>query len=67
AVIDLEDLVRAGTPLDELLAMARKEAIRVALRMNDDDHGRAAQQLGLSVEALDAALFEMELATLAVE
>ncbi len=66
-VVDVEELVRAGAPLDEIVAMARKEAIRVALRLNEDDHTRAAQQLGMNAEAFEAALLDMELASLRVE
>ncbi len=66
-MVDVEELVRAGAPLDEIVAMARKEAIRVALRLNEDDHTRAAQQLGMNAEAFEAALLDMELASLRVE
>jgi len=60
-VLDVEQRVRVGTPLDEMLRDVKREALVTALRLNDHDDERAAAALGLSSEAFKAYLEEVEL------
>src|SRR5579859_4684949 len=52
-VLDVEQRVRAGATLEEMLRDVRREAMLAALRLNDHDHARAAVQLGLTAEAFE--------------
>jgi len=66
-VLDVEEKVRARTPLDEMLALVRREAIKVALRLSGGDHDKAAEQLHIAREDFDALVLAAELANLDVE
>ncbi|HEY7832650.1 MAG TPA: sigma-54 dependent transcriptional regulator [Ktedonobacterales bacterium] len=59
-VLDVEQKVRAGASLDDMLADVRREALQAALRLNGYDHAKAAAQLGMTLKAFDAALGEIE-------
>ncbi len=60
-VLDVEDKVRSGTPLTVMLREVKREAIVTALRLNDHDFTRAAEQLGLSDDELRTYLIELNL------
>jgi DNA-binding NtrC family response regulator len=60
-VLDVEQKVRAGTPLDVMLREVKREAIVTALRLNDHDFTRAAAMLDLSDEDLRSSLAELKL------
>jgi DNA-binding NtrC family response regulator len=57
-VLDVEQKVRAHTPLDEMLGEVKMEAIEAALRLNDQDIVRSARQLGLPEDELRTFLKE---------
>jgi len=50
-VIDVEQKVRDKTPLEEMLRDVRVNAITTALRLCENDPGKAADQLGLTLKA----------------
>ena len=58
-VLDVEQKVRASTPLEEMLHDVLREAIKAALRLTDQDHQKAAVQLGLSLDAFEGYLKEL--------
>jgi two-component system response regulator AtoC len=58
--VDIEQKVRAGTPLDEILGDVRHRVIETALRLNDHDLDRAAAQIGITGE--EFRLLQMEMA-----
>ena len=60
-VLDVEQRVRAATPLDDMLRDLKREAILTALRLNEHDAPRAASQLGLSNDAFKGYLMELKL------
>ncbi len=60
-VLDVEQKVRASTPLEDMLRHVKREAILTALRLNEHDFARAAQQLSLSEDALRQYLMELKL------
>ncbi|MGH2514307.1 MAG: sigma-54-dependent transcriptional regulator, partial [Ktedonobacterales bacterium] len=60
-IVDVEQKVRANTPLDELLRDVKREAVLTAMRLNDHDYTRAAAQLGVSGEELRGYLMELKL------
>jgi two-component system response regulator AtoC len=58
-VLDVESKVRAGTPLQEMLADVRREAIQAALRLRGYDHEKAAEQLGLTLRSFEADIAKL--------
>lgn len=52
-VLDVEQRVRAGASLDELIAEVRRQAAFAAMRTSDDDREKAAEQLHISLAQLD--------------
>ncbi len=60
-VLDVEQRLRAGTRLDEMLRDVKREALITALRLNDHDDQKAAAALGLSPETFRAYMAEVEL------
>jgi len=58
-VLDVEQKVRLRTPLDEMLHDVMRQAVLTALRLNDQNHAKAADQLGLSLEAFASYLKEI--------
>jgi two-component system, NtrC family, response regulator AtoC len=52
-ILDVEQRLRAGASLDELLNDVRRETVIAALRMHGHDRARAAEQLKTSEAALD--------------
>jgi DNA-binding NtrC family response regulator len=59
-VFDVDQKVRAGSKLDELLADVQRQAATSAMRFNGSDHGKAASALGISVHQLQELLAEVE-------
>jgi two-component system response regulator AtoC len=60
-VLDVEQKVRASTPLAEMLRDVKREAILTALRLNDQDYSRSAAQLHLSDDEMRGYLMELKL------
>jgi two-component system response regulator AtoC len=60
-ILDVDQKVRAGTPLDDMLAEVRRQAITTALRMYDPNRQKAADQLGISLEKLEAIADELDM------
>ncbi|MGZ3675844.1 MAG: sigma 54-interacting transcriptional regulator, partial [Ktedonobacterales bacterium] len=60
-VLDVEAKVRARTPLEELVRDVKREAIVTALRVNDHDYTRAAEQLSLSDDQLREYLLDLKI------
>ena len=60
-VLDVEQRVRASTPLDDMLRDVKREAILTSLRLNEHDATRAATQLGLSDSTFRGYLMELKL------
>jgi two-component system response regulator AtoC len=60
-VLDVEQKVRAGTTLDEMIRDVQKAAISAAWRINDHDFEKTATQLAISEDQLRAYLVEMRL------
>ncbi len=58
-VLDVEQKVRASTPLEEMVRDVRREAILTALRLHDQHHTKAAAQLKLGVADFDALCAEL--------
>jgi two-component system, NtrC family, response regulator AtoC len=60
-VLDVEAKVRAHTPLEELVRDVKREAIVTALRLNEHDFTKAAEQLSLSDEQLREYLLDLKI------
>src|SRR5690242_3564989 len=60
-ILDVDQKVRAGTPLDDMLAEVRRQAITTAIRLNEFNPKKAADQLGISLEDLEALASEFNL------
>jgi two-component system, NtrC family, response regulator AtoC len=60
-ILDVDQKVRAGTPLDDMLAEVRRQAITTAIRLNEFNPQKAADQLGISLEDLEALAGEFNL------
>jgi two-component system response regulator AtoC len=60
-VLDVEQKVRAGMPLDDMLREVRSAALLTAMRLNDHDRDKAAKQIGLTPKAFDSAWHELGL------
>lgn len=60
-VLDVEQRVRAGIPLEDMLRDVKREAVQSALRITDHDIGRAAEQLRIPDAELREYLMEMKL------
>ena len=60
--VDIEQKVRASTPLDEILGDVRQKIIETALRLNDHDPARAAAQIGISEDDFHLLQMEMKMA-----
>ena len=60
-VLDVEQRVRANTPLEDMLRQVKREAILTAMRLNEHDFARAARQLDLSDDELRQYLMELKL------
>jgi two-component system, NtrC family, response regulator AtoC len=58
-VLDVEQKVRQGVVLDELLRDVKREAILAALRMHDRNPEKAAPQLKMTTEELESACAEL--------
>ena len=61
-ILDVDQKVRGKTPLVEMLAEVRRQAITTAMRLNDGDVRKAAEQLDISDEDLQALISELDLA-----
>ncbi len=60
-VLDVEQKVRASTPLDEILREVKREMLAAALRLNDGDSTRAAMQIGLTEEQFRVLQVELRM------
>src|SRR5262249_18516384 len=60
-VIDIEQKVRAATPLEEILRDVRRAAIETAWRINDHDINKTATHLDITEEELRSSLIEWKL------
>jgi two-component system response regulator AtoC len=60
-VLDVEQRVRGGMRLDEMLRDVKREALVTALRLNDHDEAKAAEALGLTPKTFQAYMEEVEL------
>ena len=60
-VLDVEQKVRANTPLEEMLRDVKREAILTAMRLNDRDAISTATQLGITTEEMRGYLMELKL------
>ena len=60
-VLDVEQKVRARTPLHEMLDEVTKEVAEAALRLNDSDIPSAARQLGVPEDELKGYIAEFKL------
>jgi two-component system response regulator AtoC len=60
--VDIEQKVRSGTPLDDILGDVRHRVVETALRLNDHDLARAAAQIGISEEEFRLLQMEMKMA-----
>lgn len=61
-ILDVDQRVRAGASLDEMLADVRRQAIATAIRLNDLDRKKAANQLGITMEQLEEIATELDIA-----
>lgn len=61
-ILDVDQRVRAGASLDEMLADVRRQAIATAIRLNDLDRKKAANQLGITIEQLEEIAAELDIA-----
>ena len=59
-IVDLEQKVQAGTPLDDVLHEVRRDMVTLAMRLARNEHEKAAKQLGLPLEALERYIAEFE-------
>lgn len=60
-ILDVDQKVRAGTPLNDMLAEVRRQAITTAIRLNEFNARKAAEQLDISLEDLEALAAELNL------
>jgi two-component system response regulator AtoC len=60
-VLDVEQKVRAGMPLEEMVREVRSAALLTALRVNDHDREKAAKQIGLTTKEFGATWHELGL------
>jgi two-component system, NtrC family, response regulator AtoC len=60
-ILDVDQKVRAGTPLEDMLAEVRRQAITTAIRLNEPNRQKAAEQLGISLEQLETMANELEM------
>jgi two-component system response regulator AtoC len=60
-VLDVDQKIRGGASLDEMLADVRRQAIITALRMHDGDRAQAAKQLGITEKQLETTMAELEM------
>ena len=60
-VLDVEQRVRAGARLDEMLRDVKREALVTALRLNDHDDHKAAEALGLDTETFQTYMEDVAL------
>ena len=60
-VLDVEQKVRQGASLVEMLRDVKREAIQAALRMYDRNPEKAAPQIKLTVDELEAACAELNI------
>ena len=60
-ILDVDQKVRAGTPLEEMLAEVRRQAITTAIRIHEPNRQKAAEQLGITLEQLVAMIAEFDL------
>jgi two-component system, NtrC family, response regulator AtoC len=60
-ILDVEQRLRAGSSLDELLGDVRRESVIAALRMHAHDHARAAAQLQITAAALNEICAEFKI------
>ena len=60
-VLDVEQKMRAGTTLEEMLRDVQKAAISAAWRINEHDFEKTATQLGISEDQLRTHLVELRL------
>ena len=60
-VLDVEQRVRAGARLDEMLRDVKREALVTALRLNDHDDNKAAEALGLDTETFQTYMEDVAL------
>jgi two-component system, NtrC family, response regulator AtoC len=59
--LDVEQKVRAGTSLDEMLTEVTRQAITTAIRLNGFDRRKAAGQLDIPLERLDEMVADLGL------
>lgn len=62
-IIDVDQRVRGKTPLADMIAEVRRQAVTSAMRLSEGDVRKAAEQLDISVEDLHALIGELDLAT----
>jgi two-component system response regulator AtoC len=60
-VLDVEAKVRARTPLEELVRDVKREAIITALRLNEHDYTKAANQLRLTDDQLREYVLDLKI------
>ena len=64
-VLDVDQKVRGGASLDDMLADVRRQAITTALRMHDGNQEEAAQQLGITQKQLESMMADLEMPAIA--
>ena len=60
-ILDVDQKVRGGASLAEMLADVRRQAITTSLRMHDGDREKAAEQLGVSGKDFETMMAELEM------
>ena len=60
-ILDVDQKVRSGASLDEMLADVRRQAITTALRMHDGNQEQAAGRLGVTPNQLSTMMTELEM------
>jgi two-component system response regulator AtoC len=60
-ILDVEQRLRAGASLEEMLNDVRREAVIAALRMHGHDHARAAEQIKITEDALNELCTEFKI------
>ena len=60
-ILDVDQKVRGGTELEEMLSDVRRQAITTALRMHDGDQQHAAEQLGITTKQFEMMMSELEI------
>ncbi|HEU0027357.1 MAG TPA: sigma-54 dependent transcriptional regulator [Ktedonobacterales bacterium] len=53
AVVDVDEALRAGATLEDMMTRLRREAITAALRASDHNLARAAERLNITLEELE--------------